>query len=408
MRRAAVIVGAALALAGCGGSDTGNGDAEQLTVFVNAPFTGTPYVGQTIARGAELGAAAVNAQGLTIDGKPYELVVKRVDNRLSPRSAVANVRRAVDDDAVAIVDEGTGVDASWRVAREADAPLGIVYQGGAGLVDHDERPNVFRIAPRDRGIAFRLAEYIIPKGHKVALVTDDSGYGQEGAEALGEAFSRNRDSVAAEIEVPATATDVAPQVLRARRAGATALLAWAQPPALAAVVTAARTAGWDVPIFAPPSAEDPLLRQALSDHPEWIDGITFASGRMTAEGGPGPFFQFNEAFEDAYGPQKVGVRTPGGGEVIQPPDYAMYAYDFVRLVAAAMQDAGETHGPEVLRSMERVAVGGANGDQRSFNAKNHEGVIDDDVYFARFSGMTFAPVDDDPLSASLGNVDQTR
>jgi branched-chain amino acid transport system substrate-binding protein len=334
--------------------------------------------------------------------------VKRVDNRLSPRSAVTNVRRAVDDDAVAIVDEGTGVDASWRVARDADAPLGVVYQGGRGLVDADARRNVFRIAPTDRGIAFRLAEYIIPKGHKVALVTDDSGYGQEGADALKDAFSRNRDSVAAEIEVPATATDVAPQVLRARRAGATALLVWAQPPALAAVLTAARTAGWDVPVFAPPSAEDPLLRQELSDHPEWIDGLTFASGRMTAEGGPGPFFQFAQAFENEYGPHRVGVRTAGGEEVVQPPDYAMYAYDYVRLVAAALQDAGKTHGPEVLRSMERVAIGGANGDQRSFNAKNHEGVIDDDVYFARFKGMTFAPVGDDPLSASLGTVDQTR
>ncbi len=39
---------------------------------------------------------------------------------------------------------------------------------------------------------------------------------------------------------------------------------------------------------------------------------------------------------------------------------------------------------------------------------NHEGVIDDDVYFARFRDMTFAPVEDDLLSASLPNVEQTR
>ena len=31
---------------------------------------------------------------------------------------------------------------------------------------------------------------------------------------------------------------------------------------------------------------------------------------------------------------------------------------------------------------------GANGDQRGFNENNHEGVVDDDVYFARFKDMT--------------------
>jgi len=409
VRRLAVIVGGTLALAGCGGSDDAGGEAKRLTVLVNAPFSLTPYVGDTIARGAELGALAANAEGLQIGGQSYELFVKRADNRLSPGAAVANIREAAGDDAVvAVVDEGTGVDASWRIAEDGGLPLGIVYQGGGGLVDPDERPNVFRIAPTDRGLAFRLAEYTIPKRLRLAIVTDDSGYGREGRGALDKAFSGNRESVATEIQVPATATDLAPQVLRARRSGATALLVWAQPPVLAAAVTAARSGGWDVPIFGPPSAEDPLVRQELSDHPEWLDGLTFASGRMTAEKGPGPFLTFNEAFEGRYGAQRVGVKTPAGEQVIQPPDYAMYAYDFVRVVAAAMRAADEVRGDRVLAAMERVTIAGANGDERSFNENNHEGVIDDDVYFARFRGMTFEPVNDDPLSASLGVIDQTR
>ena len=36
--------------------------------------------------------------------------------------------------------------------------------------------------------------------------------------------------------------------------------------------------------------------------------------------------------------------------------------------------------------MNQVSVPGANGDQRGFNENNHEGVVDDDVYFARFQG----------------------
>lgn len=407
MLRLLVIVVAALLTTACAGFDGTDGQGEPLVIFVNAPFSGTPYVGATVARGAELGAREVNARGLNVGGESYVLRIKRVDNRFSPQSAVANVRRAVDEKAVAVVDEGTGVDASWRIAADASLPLGITYQGGLGLVDPERRPNVFRIAPTDHGLAFRLAEYMIPKGLKIALLVDDSSYGQEGEKALEQAF-RGQKSVVARIDLPASATDVAPQVLRARRADATGLLVWAQPPVISAAISAARSAGWAVPIYTPPAGADPLIRQELSGHPDWVDGLTFASGRMTAEVGTTPFQTFLRTFEAAYGPQRVGVRTPGGRAVIQPPEYAMYSFDFVRLLAAALEAAGAVRGEAVIRALNRVTIAGANGDERGFNLVNHEGVIDDDVYFARFRGMTFAPVEDDLLSASLPNVEQTR
>jgi branched-chain amino acid transport system substrate-binding protein len=104
----------------------------------------------------------------------------------------------------------------------------------------------------------------------------------------------------------------------------------------------------------------------------------------------------------------VGVKTSDGKDVIQPPEYAMYSFDFVRLLAAAMESAGAVRGEKVIQALNRITIAGANGDERGFNLVNHEGVIDDDVYFARFRDMTFAPVEDDLLSASLPNVEQTR
>ena len=55
-----------------------------------------------------------------------------------------------------------------------------------------------------------------------------------------------------------------------------------------------------------------------------------------------------------------------------------------------------------------MTVAGANGDQRGFNERNHEGVVDDDVYFAKFDGMTYRPVQDDPLSKTLVPIEQRR
>jgi ABC-type branched-subunit amino acid transport system substrate-binding protein len=401
VKKGALLVLGVLALvAGCGGSGK---DSQTLLIAVDAPFSRSPYIGETIAHGVELAVSELEG-GLRAPAKVYTFRVKRYDNALSPRKGLANIRRAIDAGAVAIVDDGTGVDASWRVAKQAGVPIAITYDGGEGLVDVEQRPNVFRIAPTDHGIAFRLAEYTVPKGLKLALVSDDTTYGRGGAKALSEAFASNRGSVASRLTVPASATDLSPQVLRARRSGATGLIVWGQPSTIAEVVIAARSAGWDAPVFAPPSAEDPALRQLLADRPQWLDGLIFASGRMTAELGPEPFTIFQLKFEHAYGAQKVGVETRNGKRVVAPPDYAMYSYDFVNVLAAAIERYGIGDLP---RALEQVTAPGANGDERGFNQHSHEGVVDDDVFFARFHDMTFAPVHDDPLSSTLPVVDQT-
>jgi hypothetical protein len=148
-----------------------------------------------------------------------------------------------------------------------------------------------------------------------------------------------------------------------------------------------------------------VLRQELADRPHWLDGLTFGSGRMTAELGPDFFYAFESKFDAAYGAQKVGVRTSEGREVIAPPDYAMYSYDCTNVLAQAIRNVGLDDLPHAL---EQVTARGANGDERGFNEHNHEGVVDDDVFFARFHDMTFSPVKDDPLSSTLPTIQQTR
>lgn len=402
MRRLTLLL-LCLICAGCGGSKS---STKTLLIAINAPFSQTPYVGLTIANGAEL--AGSTARLNTGEGT-YRFRFKRYDTGLSARTAVANVRRAVADGAVAIIDEGTGLNAGWRIASDAGVPICVTYQGGEGLIDPIARPNVFRIAPTDHGTAFRLAEYLIPKKLKVALVVDDSTYGQEGLKSLREAFGQNREAVAIRLTVPAGAPDLAPEILRARRAGATALLVWAQPATIAGVLTAARSSGWRAPVYTPATGEDPLVRQELANHPGWIDGLTFAAGRPTAEVGPGPFLSFQQQYEARAGVQYVGVRTRAGLRVFQPPDYGMYSFDCVNVLTAAIERAGGVKDrKKLIAALNQVSVAGANGDHRGFNERNHEGVVDDDVYFARFQDMTYKPVKDDPLSATLTPLEQTR
>jgi ABC-type branched-subunit amino acid transport system substrate-binding protein len=395
LRRGALVLGALAALlaAGCGD----DGENKTATIVVDAPFSKDPYIGETIANGVKLAASDLGVER----GDVVDFKVVTSDNAGSPSRAVANIRRAVNQGASAIITDGTGVDAGWEIANAKSVPIGIVYDGDEGLVDPEARPNVFRIAPSNHGMAFRYAEYLIPKGVKVALLSDDTGYGRGGRASLERAFSENPEALIAKIQIPSSASDLAPQVLKARRSGATGLLVWGQPASIAEAVVAARGAGWDVPIYASPSAQDPLVRQELASKPEWLNGLTFTSGRLTAEGGVGPYYSFNTSYNDMFGPQEVGVQTPDGKEVIQPPEPAMYAYDFTNVLATAIDEAGSTDAAKVLRALNQVSTGGANGDNRGFNEANHEGVVDDDVYFAEFDGMTFKPVKDDALSSRL-------
>ena len=407
MRRTVVVLaGLALLVSGCGKSGRASGG--DVVVAVDVPVTGSPYVAQTIRHGVALATSGINSGGgLIIGTHSYHLRIKLYDNHLSARKAVEDTRSALSAGAVAIVTDGTGVDATWQIANQKHVPICIVYDGGSGLVDVAKRPNVFRIAPTNHGIAFRYAEYLIPKGLKIGLLHDDSAYGQEGSADINRAFSQNPRSVALRMTLPAEATDLSPQILRARRSGATALLVWAQPPTIAEVLTAARSLGWSVPVYTPPTGADPFVRQRLADHPSWVDGLTFAAGRLTAEVGTGPFQSFESQYESAYGVDKVGVKTSDGSPVIEPPELAMYAYDFTHVLVAALTRAGSLDAEKVLAAMNEVTTQGANGDERGFNRHNHEGVVDDDVYFARFHDMTYAPVKDDPLSSTLPVIPQT-
>jgi ABC-type branched-subunit amino acid transport system substrate-binding protein len=256
------------------------------------------------------------------------------------------------------------------------------------------------MAPANKPMTVRLTDYLAARKPRIALVTDDSGYGRDGRTDLTAAIRRDSLTLVKSVEV-ATGADPAPQVLAAQKSGADTVLLWARAPVVGSVIRAARSRGWKVPIWTGPTAEDPLVRQQLAEHPEWLDGVGFVSFRMTAEVGPAPFEAFRKAYEGEYGPDKINV-----GDVVQPPDWAMYAYDTVKLLARAVALSKAQLGQPLVDALNTASITGANGDERSFLPRNHEGVSSDDMYIARFASMRFVPVKDDILSSSLPEVPQ--
>src|SRR5581483_7693254 len=127
MRRLLILplaVALALLAGGCGGpGKTAASPAPDKTflIVVNAPFSKEPFVGETIAHGVSLAVAQL--QGAASAGVFYRFRVERLDNALSAAQSVRNVRRAIAEHAGAIVTDGTGLDASWKLADDAHIPV---------------------------------------------------------------------------------------------------------------------------------------------------------------------------------------------------------------------------------------------------------------------------------------------
>lgn len=386
MRALAVVL--LLLITGCQGSP----DSKQALVVVSAPLTAHPWIGQFLERGAQLAA-----------GESDRIRLEVRDNGGSAQRALTIARQAVDDGAVALIIDGVGARAIAEVTDPARLPVFVAFEGGASLIDSARAPTLFRMAPANTFLCRRLADYLADTrpDKRVAILSDDSTYGREGAAETRKDLLHDELDVVYDKAVPERARDVSVQVLAARRSGATTLVVWARAAVVAAVVRAARGNGWQVPIYTAPTGADPLVRQQLADHPDWLDGLTFVSFRITSEVGPRPFADYRKAYEKAYGPDRIGVR-----DVVMPPDWSTYSYDSVNLVDAAIEFAGAATAKDVFAALPQVSITGANGDERGFGPDDREGVSPDDMYFARFTSMRFAPVKDDKLSTNLPVVPQ--
>ncbi len=393
MRR--LLLALVLGVSACSGSSAA--PAKDALVVVSAPLTAQPWIGEFLRKGALLAAAQVNA------GPGRHVRVEVLDNGGSAQTAVANARRAVAEKAVALITDGVGARAIAAVTDPVKLPVFVTFEGGASLTDPKTFPTLFRLAPANTSLCRRLADYLadVQPGKETALLGDDSSYGREGSANVKADLLHDDVRVVSDQTVPEGARDVSAQVLTARRSGAKVLVVWARAAGVAAIVRAARSTGWDVPIYSGPAAEDPLVRQQLADKPQWVEGLTFVSFRITSEVGGEPFAAYRKAYEKAYGPDEVGVSS-AGKKVVMPPDWSMYPYDAVNLVKAAL----ERKGVSVFEALQSVSITGANGDERGFGPDDREGVSPDDMYFAHFEGMRFVPNRDDKLSTVLPLVPQ--
>ncbi|MGY1452953.1 branched-chain amino acid ABC transporter substrate-binding protein [Streptomyces sp. SS8] len=184
----------ALALTGCGGGDSGSGDAYKIAF--QGPLSGdNVQLGQNMENGIKLAIDQANAGG----DLGFEVEYVPVDDQGLPDKATAAAQKAIDDeDVVAVI--GPAFSGPADTAAEVYGAAGLV-----ALSSSATRPDLttkgyetfLRAVPNDSAQGAGMAKYLSGKvkAEKVVVVDDKTDYG------IGLADVAEKDLKAAGVEV---------------------------------------------------------------------------------------------------------------------------------------------------------------------------------------------------------------
>lgn len=350
--------------------------AEPIKIGVwGALSGGSSPVGVSMLRGVEMEAAAINGQGGLLGRRL--VVIARDDQSNNDRSAQV-IRDLIFQEHVDFllgpVNTGCAL-ASLPVAQQNGIPTIVPVATGTKLThlfDRDRRNVVFRVAAYDQLQARLIAEAAVlrMRRKRPAIIADSSNYGQLGRGDLEAALERLGVPPAASEKFNVGDIDMAPQVSRARAANADVLLLYGIGPELAQIANAAGRLGWPVPKIG-------CWNFAMSSF--------LANSRENAEGAIAP-----EAFILDRGRlehrQLLADYSRTYNEAAPPSPIALaQARDAVRLLAAAVRQAGTTSSADVITALENLhePVGGfVTVYKHPFSAGDHEALTASNVRLA--------------------------
>ncbi|MDB5759235.1 MAG: amino acid transporter substrate-binding protein [Burkholderia sp.] len=321
--------------------------ADPIKIGVTGPFTGgSAPMGVSMRDGVKLAVAEINAQGGVL-GRKLE-IVERDDEAKNERGVQVAQELINKEKVVATVGFiNTGVAlASQRFYQEAKIPvINNVATGSVITKQFADQPEnyVFRTSANDSIQSSMIVEEAITKRKmtKVAILADSTNYGQLGREDLEKALDKKGIKPVAVEKYNIKDVDMTPQLLKAKQAGAQAVLTYGIGPELAQIANGMEKLNWKVPMIgswtlsmgnfidnAGKNGDGTLMPQTFIQDPNTPKRKTFI-----------------DSYLKAYKPS--GDRMPS-------PVSAAQGYDSIYLLAAAFKQAGGTEGPKVRAALENL------------------------------------------------------
>ena len=348
--------------------------AEPIRVGWLASLTGpasAPAVG--FNRGVQFATDRINAAG-GVGGRRIELVVR--DTQGDPTKAVNAVQDMIGRAKVNAVWGPTNSGESLAVTPiMARARMPNIHPCVVdSLIDPAKYPNAFRIAPSNGqwDEAVRTYTLKVLGVRNVAVFGDTTGYGTTAANAATAGFRKEGATVGYQAQIDANQPDVAPDMLRARDAGAKAIVVWTVAVGLLSRLMNQRAAmGWDVPILGHPALGAGEIRGLLAKPENW-DKVYMVGYRSCSFDAQGKLPARSQEFVDA-------VRKAG----LDLHDTLLWwvacGSDAVDLIARAVREAGGSSAEAITGDWNKLHdYPGVFGDY-TFTATDHNGYPERDV-----------------------------
>lgn len=323
--------------------------ADPIKIGVSGPYTGgSSPMGISMRDGVRLAASEINAKGGVL-GRQIALI-ERDDQADNPRGIQVTQELINKEGVVAAVGFiNTGVSlAAQRFYQEAKIPVINNVATGSIVTKQFLPPQfadnyVFRTSANDTIQSAMIVKEAIDnrKFTKVAILADSTNYGQLGREDLEKALAAKNIKPVAVEKFNIKDVDMTAQLLKAKEAGAQAILTYAIGPELAQIANGMEKLGWKVP----------MMGSWTLSMGNFIDnaGKNGEGARMPQTFIQEPSTPKRKAFIEAY----LKAYNPPNGRIPSPVSAAQ-GYDSMYLLAAAIKQAGNTDGVKIREALENL------------------------------------------------------
>ena len=357
--------------------------ADPIKIGVAGPFTGgSSSMGVSMRDGVRLATEEINKAGGVL-GRQIELVER--DDEAKNERGVQIAQELINKEKVAAtvgyINTGVAL-ASQRFYQEAKIPvMNNVATGSVITHQFDKEPEnyVFRNAAHDSIQAPMIVEEAITRRHfkKVAILADSTNYGQLGRQDLETALKAKGVTPVAVEKFNIKDVDMTAQLLKAKEAGAEAVLTYGIGPELAQIANGMTKLGWKVP----------LIGSWTLSMANYIDnaGPGGEGARMPQTFIQEPTTPKRQSFIVSY----LKTFNPKNSRIDSPVSAAQ-GYDSIYLLAAAIKQAGSTEGPKVKAALEDLKApvdGVVTTYNKPFTKTDHEAITVNIPVFGEVKGQ---------------------
>lgn len=324
-----------------------------------------PYapLGEPERNALKVAETDINASG-GVNGRPVQISI--VDDQSKPDIAQQLATQMVGEKVAALIG-GSISPTSEAIARVAnDAKILHVYLTPTLTVWKNKdgiRKYTFEATPQNQLEVTKLFSFMknVLKTKKLAVLHDDQLYGTQGSQvAAGEAQAQGVPIVDDETYAVA-ATDVTPQLQKAKASGADTFLIYTAAPSAGILVRQVRQFG-------------------IKEHLIGTTGIVSDNFlRVTAKDGDGVFadMDLDRTYPNDAQKKLLGAyRTAYGAGA---NNFASFAWDAAHLVAYAMRASKSTNGDDLVRTFESMKPYRGSTGLYKFTATDHNGLSADDI-----------------------------